>query len=152
MSEELRLRAIVLLALVGLFVALYLLLYHLGFYGQLVCGTGSCDTVQTSKYARLLGQPVPLWGTLWYAAVLVLGVLAMGPMRERPNGHRTAMRLLALCATAGLLFSLYLTAVELFVIHAVCLWCVVSALLTLAIFALAEPWRTVRRAGVARAA
>ena len=151
MSGETRLRGIVFLALVGLFVALYLLLYHLGFYGQLVCGTGSCDAVQTSKYARLLGQPVPMWGTVWYAAVLTLAAIALGQLSGRTDAYRIAIRLLALCATVGLLFSLYLTALELFVIHAVCLWCVVSAVLTLVIFLLCEPWRTLRGEGIARA-
>ena len=152
MAADTRLRGIILVALVGLFVALYLLLYHLGYYGELVCGAGSCEAVQTSKYARFLGQPVPLWGTLWYVAVLALGFAALGWLSSRPGASRTAVRGLALCAAAGLLFSLYLTAIELFVIHAVCLWCVVSAILTLVIFVLAEPWRTIRGEGFATAA
>jgi uncharacterized membrane protein len=137
MTETTRLRAIVLLALGGLFIALYLLLYHLGFYGALVCGTDSCEVVQTSKYAQFLGQPVPLWGVLWYAGVLVLGFLLMGP----GAGRRWAEGLLALAVTGGILFSVYLTAVEVFVLHAVCWWCVASAVLTLLIFILARPWR-----------
>lgn len=151
MSGETRLRGIVLLALIGLFVALYLLLYHLGFYGQLVCGAGSCDAVQASEYAVFLGQPVPLWGTVWYAVLLVLGFLALGPLSDRLSAYNSVIRLLGLWATAGLLFSLYLTALELFVIHAVCLWCVVSAVLTLLIFVLAEPWWSLRGRGLARA-
>lgn len=152
MSGETRLRGIVLLALVGLFVALYLLLYHLGFYGQLMCGTAGCDTVQTSKYATLLGQPVPLWGTVWYGGVAFLSFLALGPLRKRPGTFRAIVRLLALSATGGLLFSLYLTGIELFVIRAVCLWCVASAILTVLIFALAEPWRTMKGEGFAATA
>lgn len=143
MSDETRLRGIVLISLVGLFVAVYLLLYHLGYYGALVCGTGSCETVQTSKYAVFLGQPVPLWGTLWYGSVLGLGVLGLGPAA----GKRWVGGLLALAATGGLLFSAYLTAVELFVLHAVCMWCVISAVLTVLIFALARPWTWLRREG-----
>ena len=42
-------------------------------------------------------------------------------------------------------FSVYLTAVELFVIHAICRWCVVSAVLTIGIFLLVAPWRFLRR-------
>ncbi len=141
MSDETRLRGIVLISLVGLFVAVYLLLYHLGYYGVLVCGTGSCETVQTSKYARFLGQPVPLWGTLGYAAVLGLAVLGLGPAA----GKRWVESLLALAATGGLLFSAYLTAVELFVLHAVCMWCVISAVLTVLIFVLARPWKRLAR-------
>jgi uncharacterized membrane protein len=57
-------------ALAGLFISLYLLLYSLGFYGALVCGTGGCETVQNSTYARFLGLPVAGWGLAWYVAVL----------------------------------------------------------------------------------
>ena len=149
MSGETRLRGIALLALIGLFVALYLLLYSLGFYGQLLCGPGSCDTVQTSEYALFFGQPVSAWGAAWYAAILGLSFLALGPTRDRPRGFRAVVRLLALSAAVGLLFSAYLTAVELFVIHAVCMWCVISAVLTLLIFALAQPWRTIGGGGFA---
>jgi len=137
MSHDTRMRGIVLIGLVGLFVAVYLLLYHLGFYGAMLCGVGSCETVQASKYARFLGQPVPLWGTLWYAGVLVLAFLGLGPAA----GTRWLDVLLALAVTGGLLFSAYLTGVELFILRAVCMWCVISAVLTAAIFVLAQPWR-----------
>lgn len=137
MSTDRRLQGIVLLGFIGLFVAVYLLLYHLGYYGALVCGAGSCETVQTSKYARFLGQPVPLWDSIWYAAVIVLAFLSLGPLSER----REARILLVLASLTGVLFSAYLTAVELFVLHAVCMWCVVSAVLTVLIFVLAEPWK-----------
>jgi uncharacterized membrane protein len=136
MSYETRLRGIALISLVGLFVAVYLLLYQMGFYGALLCGAGSCEVVQASKYARFLGQPVPLWGTLWYGGVIVLAFLGLGPA----SGTRWLDVVLALAATGGLLFSIYLTGVELLVLHAVCMWCVISAVLTVAIFVLAQPW------------
>ncbi len=139
-------RAVALLALVGVFISLYLLLYHLGYYGQLVCGTGSCDTVQTSEYSRFVGAPVPLWGTVWYVGVAMLAILGLGPWGDHP----WARGLLAAAVTGGLLFSVYLTALELLVIHAVCMWCVISAVLTVLIFLLVRPWRAVR--GAPRAA
>lgn len=140
LSYERRMRGIVLISLIGLFVAVYLLLYQMGFYGALLCGAGSCEVVQASKYARFLGLPVPLLGTLWYAGVLVLAFLALGPA----SGRRRVEMLLALVAIGGLLFSMYLTGIELLVLHAVCMWCVVSAVLTVAIFVLAQPWRSLR--------
>ena len=142
MSYDTRLRGIVLVGLVGLFVAVYLLLYQMGVYGSLLCGAGSCEVVQASKYARFLGQPVPLWGTLWYAGLLVLAFLALGPAA----GKRQVDLLLAVVVTGGLLFSAYLTGIELFVLHALCMWCVVSAVLTVILFVLAQPWRTLRGA------
>lgn len=127
-------------ALIGLFVALYLLLYHLGFYGALLCGAGSCDVVQASEYARFLGQPVPGWGVAWYAAVFVLCLLALW---SRAGEAGWAFRTLAVAVGAGLAFTAYLTWIELFVIRAICLWCVMSALLTLAVFLFVAPWRAV---------
>jgi uncharacterized membrane protein len=138
MRYDTRLRGTVLLALAGLFVALYLLLYHMGFYGALVCGPGSCDVVQGSKYARFLGLPVPGWGVAWYAGVFTLGLVALHPRFEE---EQWPYRLLSLAATGGLAFSAYLTVVELFVLRAVCMWCVISAVITLLIFVLLSPWR-----------
>jgi len=141
MSPANRFRLVALLAIVGLFVSLYMLLYHLGFYGALACGPGSCDVVQASKWAYFLGVPVSAWGLAWYAAVLVLAVLLQS---GRPETG-AAGRLLALAAIGGVAFSVYLTALELFVIHAICMWCVGSAVLAALIFLLAAPWRAFRR-------
>jgi len=134
---------IALLALTGLFISIYLLLYTLGFYGELVCGSGSCETVQTSEYASLFGIPVAGWGAAWYGAVLVLSFLAVQPAFAEAKWTTPSILLLA---GLGLLFSIYLTYVELFVIYAICWWCVTSAVLTLLIFLLALPLGGRRRA------
>ncbi|MEJ2481630.1 MAG: vitamin K epoxide reductase family protein [Gemmatimonadota bacterium] len=135
-----RYRGVALLALVGLFISLYLLLYHMGYYGVLACGSGSCDVVQSSRYADFLGLPVPAWGVAWYGAVLVLSLIE----QAGGTGEGLAARLLDFAALGGLAFSIYLTAIELFVIHAVCRWCVVIALLAVGIFLLAAPWKGMR--------
>lgn len=132
-----RVQGIALLSLVGLFVSLYLLLYAMGFYGALACGPGNaCDLVQASPYADFLGLPVAGWGVGWYAAVLALALLALRPAFAR---RRWPGRALFALAAAGLAFSAYLTGVELFVLEALCTWCVVSAALTGVIFVLALP-------------
>lgn len=141
LTSQTRHRGVVILALVGTFISVYLLLYHLGFYGILLCGTGACDVVQSSRYADFLGVPVPAWGSAWYGAMVVLGFLLVA---GRPETSRPG-KLAAVLATGGLAFSVYLTALEIFVIHAVCRWCVVSALLTVGIFVLVAPWRLLRR-------
>lgn len=123
--------AVAVLALVGVFVSLYLLLYKLGVYGTLTCtGAGACTFVQASTYADFLGIPVAGWGTGWYAAVLGT---ALAGLRPRFASSAWPGRLLAALAAGGLLFTLYLTAVELFVLQAVCQWCVGSAVLVAAI-------------------
>jgi uncharacterized membrane protein len=122
---------VAMLSLAGIFVALYLLLYKLGIIGELSCSVGSCETVNTSKWATFLGLPVAGWGVAWYVGMFVLAVVSTG---ERFVESRTVSLVLLLVATTGLLFSLYLTWLELFRIHAICQWCVVSAIIVTIIF------------------
>ncbi len=132
---------IALLSLAGLFIAIYMYLYKIGKIGSLVCGTGGCETVQLSPQARFLGVEVALIGVVGYAAVLLLALLALSP---RFAGLAWPSQLLALMAGGAVLFTAYLTYLELFVIHAICRWCVGSAVIILAIFGLAL--RDLRRA------
>src|SRR2546426_5754527 len=117
-------QAIALLALVGLFVALYLWLYKIGIIGTLQCGIGACEQVQTSRYAELLGIPVAFYGVVGYAVLLAVALLGLRP---RFLAERRVTLALALLSSAGLLFTLYLTYLELFVIHPLCRWGVGSA-------------------------
>lgn len=120
-------------SLVGLFIATYLWLYKIGVLGQLSCGVGSCETVNTSKWATLAGQPVALWGVGFYLAMLTLAVI--GTTEKFEDDRRVALAL-AVMSGWGVLFSGWLTYLELAVIHAICVYCVVSALLVVALFVL----------------
>jgi uncharacterized membrane protein len=127
-------QAIAVLALVGLFVALYLWLHALGIGGPLKCGTGGCDTVQSSRWAVFLGLPVALYGVIGYALILVVALVALRPVAVERRVWSAA--LLAL-ATIGLVFTGDLTYIELFVIHAICRWCVGSAVIIVLIWIVA---------------
>jgi len=129
-------QAIALLALIGFFVSLYLWLYKIGVIGELKCGTGSCEFVQASRYAWLFGQPVALYGVVGYLALLAIALVGLQP---RFLASPAPTRWLAALAGAGFAFTLYLTYLELFVIHALCRWCVVSAVIITAIAAIAIP-------------
>jgi uncharacterized membrane protein len=113
-------------ALAGVFVALYLTLYKLGYIGTLACAVGSCETVQTSKWATFLGVPVGGWGVGYYLGVLAIALVGL---TSRFSDAPSVSRLLAGVTTFGVLFSLWLTYLELFVIHAICMWCVGSAII-----------------------
>jgi len=131
-----------LVALLGLFVSLYLALYKAGMIGTLACGTGGCETVQLSRWASFLGLPVAVWGVAYYALVFAL---SLATIQERWAGSRGLVLALVVITGWGVLFSLWLTYLELFVIHAICRWCVVSAVLTLVVFGLAVlDWRAGR--------
>ena len=119
------------LALAGIFLALYLLLYKLGMIGALTCSIGSCETVNTSKWATFLGLPVAGWGVAFYMGMFVL---AMVSTQDRFASSSTVGALLVGVTATGLVFSTYLTWLELFVIRAICQWCVVSAVIVLVMF------------------
>ena len=114
------------LALAGIFLSLYLLLYKLGMVGSLSCAVGSCETVNTSKWATFLGLPVAGWGVGFYTVTFVAALFSTS---ERNEGSRTVGLALVTLLATGVLFSAWLTYLELFVIHAICQWCVVSAIL-----------------------
>ena len=115
-----------LVALAGMFVALYLTLYKLGYIGTLACAVGSCETVQTSKWAIFLNFPVAAWGVGYYFTVLVVSLAGLSPSWAERRG----LSLLLVAMTAiGAAFSLWLTYLELFVIDAICMYCVISWIL-----------------------
>ena len=124
------------LALFGVLISIYMLLYHVGMIGSIVCGTGGCETVQNSPWSSFLGIPVPLIGLLGYAALLATALLGLQP--RMLADRRVALILLA-GALIAFAFSAYLTWLEAFVIHAWCRWCIASAVLTLLLVLAALP-------------
>jgi uncharacterized membrane protein len=137
-------QAIAVLALVGLFVALYLWLHALGYGGAIKCGaSGGCETVQTSQWSVFLGLPVAFYGVIGYGGLLLVSIAALRPTALT---QRQWTVLLAGLATVGFLFTVYLTYLELFVIHAICRWCVGSAVIITAIWIIAmSGWMAGRR-------
>lgn len=122
------------LAALGALVAGYLTWVHYSGALALCSGAGGCEQVQASRYALVAGVPVALLGLLLYLALLGLGL-----GRVLAGGHTPEWVLLTIfgLALAGTLYSAYLTYLELFVIHAICPWCVTSAVLITALCALA---------------
>jgi uncharacterized membrane protein len=121
------------LAVVGLLISGYLTWVHyMGVIPVCVGGSGGCETVQTSYYATILGVPVAVLGLVGYSGLL-LSALLRGEI---------GVYLGFLLALVGVLFSAYLSYLELFVIHAICEWCVASATVMVAalICATAEVW------------
>jgi uncharacterized membrane protein len=105
-------------ALAGLGIAIYLTVVHYT-GGEPVCAVAhGCATVQASEYSELAGVPVAVLGLAGYIAVLVA-------LTRDGEAWRTAAAFLSL---AGLGFSAWLTYVEVGVLHAICIWCVGSAI------------------------
>lgn len=114
------------LAIAGIAVAGYLS-YAAVNHDALTCSIGDCGAVQSSDYASLMGVPIAILGLGMYLSVLALGALRL----VRP-GYRdiTTFSIFAI-VLAGALYAGYLTYVEIWVIEAICQWCVLSALITL---------------------
>lgn len=116
-----------LLALAGLAVAGYLTYVETQLV-QAVCGpVGDCNAVQSSSYARLFGVlPVGVLGAAGY-----VGILAAWLLNRLGRGRLAAMAPVAVLVMTlfGVIFSIYLTYLELFVIRAVCIWCLTSAVI-----------------------
>ncbi len=95
---------------------------------QAICGPiGDCNTVQNSSYARALGVlPVGILGLLGYAAILIAWTVHR--LREDRLGDYARLALLGM-SLFGTLYSIYLTYIEIWVIIAVCIWCLSSAVL-----------------------
>jgi uncharacterized membrane protein len=116
MSDRVVHRILLLLALAGIGIAGYLTYVH---YQELspLCTTGGCEKVQSSKYAKVSGVPVPLIGLVGYVAIFA-SLLVRGELARLAT---------AAMAFGGFVFSAYLTYLELFKIDAICQWCVASA-------------------------
>ncbi|HWI50820.1 MAG TPA: vitamin K epoxide reductase family protein [Symbiobacteriaceae bacterium] len=132
MSLKRSLQGVMLLALVGLGISVYLTWAYTAHVAPICGASGGCETVQTSEYAWIAGVPVPMLGALGYTGILALTVLAL-----RLEDRRELLLLGLFGATLiGVLFSAYLTYIEFFVIFAICRWCIASAIVMLLAFLL----------------
>ena len=106
-------------ALAGIAVAGYLAWAHYADSAVVCVAGGSCEKVQESEYAAIAGVPVAVLGLAAYGAILAL------------IAWDTPVARLAAAATAvvGLLFSAYLLVLQLFVIDAICVWCLANDVL-----------------------
>jgi uncharacterized membrane protein len=123
---------------IGLFVAAYLA-YVESAQVRAVCGpVGDCNTVQQSEYARLFGfLPIGVLGLVGYTAIGVAWAVS-----RIGEGRISSLASLALTGMTlfGMLFSIYLTFLEPFVIGATCIWCLSSAvIMTLLLWLVVHP-------------
>lgn len=121
------------LALIGTGIAGYLAVENLQGEAGACTITQGCSTVQKSTYGRFLGVPVSVPGLLLYVA---LSGAAFAWLRNLGSQRELVTVGAFFGAMFGFGFSAYLTYVEAFVLEAWCIYCIVSALLMTALFAL----------------
>ena len=118
-----------LLALIGIADAFYVA--HASYTGQAMrcLIVDGCNAVAQSPYARIVGVPLSYFGLLFYVVMFGLaGLLVFNPLSPR-------LRIAALAYTAvGVAYSLYGMYLQLSLIKAVCVYCLISAVLTVLLF------------------
>ena len=127
MSDRALHRALLILALAGIGIAAYLTYVHYRGLSPICAIDHGCEKVQSSRYAKVGGVPVPVIGLIGYVAIFA-------SLLVRGEAARLATAGMAL---GGFAFSVYLTGLELFEIHAICQWCVGSAIVMTSIAVLA---------------
>ncbi len=116
---------------IGIGDTLYLSYYHLlGIIPK--CAIGGCEIVLSSKYAAFLGVPLAYFGLVFYVYMLALAVL----LAIDPTSRGLRFGAMAY-TTIGLLCSIGFELFQYFVIHALCMFCAISALTTLILFCIA---------------
>lgn len=116
-------RIIFVLSLIGVAIAIYVTQSFIR-QTSIVCVNTGCETVRKSASSYILGLPVPAFGLVGYSILLVLAFL-------RTTSSTLEKKLLPYIigvATGGVAFVTWFTYTELFVIRALCTWCVISAI------------------------
>ena len=136
-TDQWQLKLIQLLAVPGMLIAYYLLLFHSGDLVAACSGNGwdDCGLVSgpTAQYSSLGPIPVALIGLIGFALIfLTIWLNGLFPVLEQWLPE-------TMVALTGLafLFSLGLTGIELFVLQAICRYCVMSAAIVTMMFTLA---------------
>ena len=120
-------KILIALSIIGLLDAAYLTYIKVVEDG--VCAvSGGCQIVNTSQYASLGGIPIAAIGGAAYLVMLVVLLLEERSEFFALNGSLIVFGL----SLVGVLYSVYLTYLELYVIHAICPFCVISAVVLVA--------------------
>ncbi|MBI3159104.1 MAG: vitamin K epoxide reductase family protein [Chloroflexi bacterium] len=136
MNANLVRRLSILIAGIGLVDSAYLAWIKLSNNEILCAGIGECDVVNSSIYAEIGGIPIALLGAAAYAFLIFLYIVETRAGFWADNAGILNFGL----TLAGVLYSAYLTYIEVAVLKAICPFCVVSAVAMLALFVLAV-WR-----------
>lgn len=141
MTTRTRFAGIFLLSLLGIADSWYLA-QHAVEGTALSCGIdgvlSGCNAVAQSPYSHFFGIPLGVYGVAFYAAVLLLAAIANRALIKE------ARRAVALLSAIGMLASLYFIGLQVFVIDALCIYCIGSFVVATGIFLLALPlWRRV---------
>ncbi len=126
-------RLSIVLAVLGLLVAVYMTIFKLTDNQTMCLGNGGCSVVNNSVYSEVYGIPVAVVGALGYAAILLI----LTQSRRWAFLSRNATLVAFGLCLAGFLFTAYLIYVEIALIHALCPFCLASQAIMTLLFAVA---------------
>ena len=121
---------ILVVSILGFFDAAYLTIQHYTQFTLPCTITHGCDLVTKSVYSSILGVPVALLGALYYLVIFLATYIILETKKTE------YLRFVAIATIAGFLFSAWFVYLQLFVIHAICQYCMLSALTSTTMFAL----------------
>ncbi len=117
--------ALLVVSALGIGVATYLTYVHYEPRALICTGGGGCETVQDSKYAVLAGIPVAVLGLAAWIGVFGLTIW----------NSELARTLTAAIAVVAVAFAVYLVVLQLWVIDAICVWCMANDLVLVPLLA-----------------
>ena len=121
------------LACLGVLDATYLLVYKLTNNNVMCLGSGGCHDVNFSSYSEIGGIPVSVFGIVSF---LIIACILLMEKRLKIVEEYGPLSIFGI-SLAGVAFTAYLTWLEIYVIHAICPFCVASAVIITLIFILA---------------
>jgi uncharacterized membrane protein len=110
-------------AIAGMAISIYMLVFKIFSIAAMCLGNGGCSTVNASPYSEIYGIPVAVVGLIGYLAIIGSLILEKFSSFFEDNGPLLEFGM----GLVGVVYSAYLTYLELYVIHAVCPFCVASA-------------------------
>ncbi|MEI6291606.1 MAG: vitamin K epoxide reductase family protein [Chloroflexota bacterium] len=107
----------------GIIDSIYMTIYKLTSNNAMCLGSGDCSSVNASPYSEVYGIPVALIGVFGYGAILAMLLLQnrAGKFFEQ----NSTMAVFGFSLT-GFAFTLYLIYLEIYVIKALCPFCIAS--------------------------
>jgi uncharacterized membrane protein len=117
-------------SVVGLFVSIYMTIFKLTNNDAMCLGSGGCSFVNASRYSEINGFPVAAIGVIGFLALMITMFLERRSEFFSDNGPLLEFGM----SLMGVLYSIYLTYLEIYVIRHWCPFCVTSAIAITLVF------------------
>ncbi len=118
----------ILISFIGILDTGYLISEHFTI-NNLICNVNdNCNVVLLSKYAIMFGIPMAILGLIYYFTIFINSILFK-------TSKNTLYKIILLYLPfIGFIFSLWLIYLQLFILHAICMYCMLSALISTTLF------------------